>query len=58
LFTDSDSIELNSRKLDVAVRCCHYLYTNNVKLYEISIPKYLHIVLSIYFSVQDLTMAN
>ena len=37
---------------------CLYLYTNNVKMYEISTSKYLHIVLSILFSVYNLTMAN
>jgi len=35
-----------------------YLYTNNVEVYEISTSKYLHIVLSILFSVYNLTMAN
>jgi len=35
---------------------CLYLYTNNVKMYEISTSKYLHIVLSIYFSVYNLTI--
>jgi len=37
---------------------CLYLYTNNVKMYAISASKYLHIVLSILFSVYNLTMAN
>ena len=32
--------------------------TNNVKMYEICTSKYLHIVLSILFSVYNLTMAN
>jgi hypothetical protein len=39
---------------------CYYLYTNNVKMYEISTSKYLHlhIVLSIYFRVYNLMMAT
>jgi len=33
--------------------CCYYLYTNNVKVYELSTSNYLylHIVLSIFFRV-------
>jgi len=36
-----------------------YLYTNNVKVYEISTSNYLHshIVLRIYFRVHNLMMA-
>ena len=37
---------------------CLYLYTNNVQLYEISTSKHLHILLSILFSVYNLTMVN
>jgi len=49
LCTDRDNIELNSYL---------YLYTNNVKVYEISTSKYLQIVLGILFSVYNLMMAN
>ena len=37
-----------------------YLYTNNVKVYEISTSNYLylHIVLSIYFRVHNLMMVT
>jgi len=37
---------------------CLYVYTNNVKVYWIPTSKYWHIVLSILFSVCNLTMAN
>jgi len=47
----SNSLELISIILSLSVN-------NYVKVYEISTPKYLHIVLSIYFSVYNLTMAN
>jgi len=45
----------NSRKHNITLSLS---VTTNVKVYEISTPKYLHIVLSIYFSVYNLTMAT